>query len=160
MWPWNSATAGHVYILHLSRPLGNLANRRAQALHYCGFAEDLEARLAKHRAGRGSKLIAAAVAQNISFEVFAWPASLAVEKRVKAYKKTSAFCPACARSAGGIARALPVAPAVAYVQLELELEALPDVPIRRMDWLEMQIERSWRAARIRPAAFGLEDDLL
>ena len=33
-------TVGWVYIIHFSRPLGNLDNPRAQARHYAGFALD------------------------------------------------------------------------------------------------------------------------
>jgi hypothetical protein len=157
MWPWNSATQGHVYILHLDRPLGNLANRRAQALHYCGFAEDLAARLEKHAAGKGSKLTAAALNQGIAYHVYAWPASLAVEKLLKAYKKTAVFCPSCA--AGKIARPLPVAPPLLQQALALD-EPIPELPgLVSMDWLEMSIQRSWRAIRL-PAPAGIDEDLL
>jgi predicted GIY-YIG superfamily endonuclease len=155
-YPWSAQTEGYVYILHFDRPLGNLDNPRAQAAHYCGFAEDLPARLAKHAAGKGAKLTAAAVAQGITYHVYAWPAQLRQEQLLKAAKRTHAFCPACAAARGRKARALP---AVA-TQLALSIEELPAIDIApRMDWLEMTITRDWRAARL-PAPYGLEDDLL
>jgi hypothetical protein len=136
MWPWNASTVGEVYILHFSAPIGNAANARALAGHYIGFTDDLDARLAKHRAGTGSKLVAAAVAKGITFEVFHWPAPLATEKLIKRYKKTSAFCPACAAAAGRKARPLPTPPAV--TQLSLDLEDFPEIEIGRMGWAEIQ----------------------
>src|SRR3982750_4801908 len=87
-YPWSAQTQGYVYILHFDRPLGNLDNLRAQAAHYCGFAEDLPARLAKHAAGKGAKLTAAAVAQGITYHVYAWPAQLRQEQLLKAAKRT------------------------------------------------------------------------
>jgi hypothetical protein len=159
MWPWTASTPGHVYILHFDRPIGNLSNPRAQAQHYSGFAEDIEARLAKHAAGKGSKLTAAALAQGIGYRVYFWPAPLAVEKLLKQQANTARYCPACAAIAGRPARALPAVPALIQLELALE-EELPAIEQRRMDWLEAQIMRGWRAAQIRPVSAGLDDDLL
>jgi hypothetical protein len=52
---------GTVYLIHFERPLGDLNNPRGQARHYLGFTEDLEARLAAHRSGNGSAIMAAVV---------------------------------------------------------------------------------------------------
>lgn len=158
MWPWTASTQGYIYIFHFDRPLGNLENRRAQALHYSGFAEDLAARLEKHAAGKGAKLTAAAIAAGITYHVYAWPAPLATEKLLKAQGNTARYCPSCAAAAGRAARPLPKpAPAV---QLALDLEELPEITIApSMGWLEVQISRNWRSARI-PQPAGIDDDLL
>jgi predicted GIY-YIG superfamily endonuclease len=159
MWPWNASTQGHLYIFHFNAPLGNLANARAQASHYCGFAEDLDSRLAKQLAGRGAKLVAAALKQGLVFEIYHWPACLATEKLVKRTKKTALYCPACAAAAGRRPRPLPTPPPH---QLAFDLdEQLPTIELGRMDWLELKINQEWRAVRI-PAPSGLEaiDELL
>jgi hypothetical protein len=155
MWPWNAATVGEVYLFHFHQPFGNPANRRAQASYYCGFAEDLEARIAKQLAGRGAKIVAAALSRGIGYDLYHWPACLLVEKLIKARKETAVFCPTCARAAGRKPRPLPT-PAI---QLAFDLEELPDVPVGKMGWVEMQIEQRWRQARV-PMSAGLDDDLL
>lgn len=157
MWPWNASTMGAVYLFHFNAPLGNRANPRAQASHYIGFAEDLDARLAKQLAGRGAKIVAAALKQGLVFEIYHWPACLATEKLIKKTKKTALYCPACCAAAGRKLRALPVPPAVE--QLAFDLDDLPDAPLGKMDWLEMTIQQRWRQARI-PTPFGIDDDLL
>jgi hypothetical protein len=159
MWPWNASTVGHLYIFHFNEPLGNLTNPRAQARHYCGFAEDLDARIAKQLAGKGAKLVAAALKQGLIFELYHWPAPLAVEKLVKAHKKTSDYCPACCARQGRKVRPLPTIDAI---QLVLPFdEELPTIELGRMDWLEMKIQAEWRVQRIpTPADLVAGDDLL
>lgn len=161
MWPWTANTQGHLYIFHFNAPLGNLANTRAQASHYCGFAENLDSRIKKQLAGKGAKLVAAALAKGLIFELYHWPASLAVEKLVKKTKKTALYCPACCAAAGRKPRSLPTPAAI--VQLAFDLveadEPLPEVAPGRMDWLEIKINQEWRTQRI-PAPAGLDDDLL
>jgi predicted GIY-YIG superfamily endonuclease len=157
MWPWNASTVGHCYLFHFNAPLGNLANRRAQAQHYFGFAEDLDSRIAKQLAGRGAKLVAAALKQGLIFELYHWPACLATEKLVKKTKKTALYCPACCAAQGRTPRVLPIPPAV--TQLTFDLEDLPQVELGRADWLEIKVQQEWRARRI-PAPSGIDDDLL
>ena len=43
-----AAPVGTVYLLHFSRELGDVGNARGTALHYIGWADDLDARLAEH----------------------------------------------------------------------------------------------------------------
>jgi len=156
MWPWNASTEGEIYLFHFHQPLGNPNNRRAQASHYVGFCEDLEARIAKQLAGRGAKIVAAALARGIGYDLYHWPACLAVEKLIKARKQTSLYCPACAAAAGRTVRPLPSV----VIQLALPFdEDLPEVAIGRMDWLEMKMMQEWRGSRI-PAPSGIDDDLL
>lgn len=49
-----------VYLLHFDRSL-------ARARHYLGFAEDLEARLERHRRGDGARLMEVIAAEGIGF---------------------------------------------------------------------------------------------
>lgn len=91
-----AATIPTVYLLHFSAPLGNLANRRAQASHYLGWAVDLDRRVAQHRAGQGAAITRAAIERGISFEVVAtWPGDWLLERRLKALKATPRLCPIC-----------------------------------------------------------------
>ena len=160
MWPWTATTEGEIYIFCFHRPLGNLANPRAQAKHYCGFAEDFDARMAKQLAGKGAKLVAAAMAQGIPYDVFHWPACLAVEKLLKKSHRLSLYCPRCCAAAGRTVKPLPVV----ATQLELPLfvpDDFPEPQPLRMDWQEMSTLRSWRAARLAVLPVGnLDDDLL
>jgi len=152
-----------------SRPLGNLANARAQARHYSGWCDDpdgdgagLERRIAEHLAGRGSKLTRAALAHGIEITlVAAWRAPLAFEKQLKRIKNAPRLCPICCRVRGQKAR--HVAP---VTQLELPLFAVEPWPAHfdfptptasRPDWLEISTLRQWRAAGVVAAGAGDED---
>ena len=55
---------GIVYLLHFDRSYRH-------ARHYIGFTQNLEQRLEEHRAGRGSPLVAAAIADGIDFQLAA-----------------------------------------------------------------------------------------
>lgn len=151
-----ASTIGTVYLLHLSAPLGNLANARAQAQHYIGFCLDLDTRIKEHRAGWGSKLLAAAVGRGITFEVVAtWtPAPLAFEKALKRRKEAPKLCPVCCRAAGRSLRPLPVP--CQQLELPIDLDDFPPAPTLKMDWLEVQILRGWRQAGVRTVA-GLDN---
>lgn len=147
MWPWTADTPGWVYLFHFHRRLGNLRNPRAQAQHYVGFAEDLEARLAEHRAGRGAKIVAAAVERGIDFTIFSWPACLAVEKQIKRRKETRVFCPICCADRGVRPRPLPTAATQHTLPLDDDFPAPP--PARAgHDAYELRYYRRMRAARI------------
>lgn len=129
-----------VYLLHLSAPLGNLSNPRAQATHYLGWAANLEQRIAQHRAGQGAALTRAAVERGIAFEVVAtWPGDWRLERRLKALKATPRLCPICGRRHPG-GRLHVAAP---WVQLELDLFDPFDVPAPalRPDWFEISAGR-------------------
>ena len=66
---------GVIYLLHFSHSYRH-------ARHYLGYTENLEQRLAQHRAGRGSPLIAAAIADGIELELAAtWPGDRHDERR-------------------------------------------------------------------------------
>lgn len=163
MWPWNASTMGEVYILHFATPIGNAANARALASHYIGFSDDLDARLTKHRAGKGSKLVAAAVAKGIAFDVYHWPAPLATEKLIKRTKKTALYCPACCAAAGRTPKALPLPPTAAQLAMDLDTEELPEIAIGRAGWAEIQATAAARRYFVKPpteADLVAIDDLL
>jgi hypothetical protein len=79
-----------IYLLHFERSYKH-------ARHYLGWTTNLEERLERHRAGRGSPLIAAAVADGIQFELAAtWPGDRHEERRLHRYKNSGArLCPIC-----------------------------------------------------------------
>ena len=82
---------GTVYVIRLERPIGDTTNRHGWAQHYVGWcADDPEARLAEHRAGRGSRMLAAAAALGIELTiVFTMPGTRDDERAVKRYKDTA-----------------------------------------------------------------------
>ena len=90
---------GIVYLLHFERSYRH-------ARHYIGFTQNLEHRLDEHRAGRGSPLVAAALADGIDFQLAAiWEGDRHDERRLHRQKNTRArLCPLCVASepaAGG-----------------------------------------------------------
>lgn len=81
---------GLCYLLHFDGPFGH-------AMHYLGFCEnDLTSRLKFHLAGRGSKLVKAAVeAGTAIYLVRLWKgASRDDERRLKGHSSTR-YCPVC-----------------------------------------------------------------
>jgi hypothetical protein len=82
---------GIVYLLHFER-----SHRHAR--HYIGFTQNLEQRLAEHRAGRESPpLITEAIADGIDFQLAAiWDGDRHDEPRLHRQKNTRArLCPIC-----------------------------------------------------------------
>jgi putative endonuclease len=152
-------TLGWLYILCFDRPVGNPENRRALASHYLGWASDLTARVAQHKAGRGQALTMAAVDLGIGWQVFYRPGTPALERWLKAHvKNTPRLCPHCSPKR---AARLGFQPLIQTAfDLDSDVSELPDLHIStKMDWLEMQITREWRTLRI-PSPSGIDDDLL
>jgi predicted GIY-YIG superfamily endonuclease len=82
-----------VYLIHFETPLKH-------ARHYLGFTNsDLEDRLARHRAGGGSKLMRAIKEAKINWSVVrTWEGENVdrnFERRLKNRKQTHVFCPIC-----------------------------------------------------------------
>lgn len=82
-----------IYLIHFARPLHH-------ARHYLGYATDvaaLPARVERHAAGRGSKLMAAVAAAGIPFEVVrTWPdGTRDDERRLKNQNHGPRLCPIC-----------------------------------------------------------------
>jgi len=87
-----------VYLLHFARKLGDPDSPRGCAQHYIGFAEhDLAARLERHHAGNGSKLMAAVTRAGIPWVcVRVWEGGTReLERTLKAHKRASDYCPYC-----------------------------------------------------------------
>ena len=85
--------SGTVYLLHFSAPL-------AHAGHYLGWAKDVDARLARHRAGQGSRLVAVAVASGRTVEVArTWTGDRHLERRLKGQHHGPRLCPVCQANA-------------------------------------------------------------
>lgn len=85
---------GKVYIICFDQPI---QTERANVKHYVGFATHLEQRIQHHRNGTGAAILRAAnnagIKWNIS-RVFK-NATREIERKIKNYKKTAAFCPNC-----------------------------------------------------------------
>lgn len=79
-----------VYLIHFETKLHH-------AGHYLGFAEDIAARLARHKAGRGAKLLQILRDKKINFEVVRiWAgADKKFERRLKISGHNNRLCPIC-----------------------------------------------------------------
>lgn len=81
-----------VYLIHFDEKLHH-------AQHYLGFAEgeDETARLERHRAGSGAKILRACNVAGIGYKVVRiWPnGTRDFERSLKKKKNTRALCPVC-----------------------------------------------------------------
>lgn len=81
-----------VYLLHFDRPI----SPKHTCQHYIGSAEDLETRIAEHRAGRGARLTQVAAQRGIQFTVVrTWPGGRTLERKLKD-QHGRRLCPICA----------------------------------------------------------------
>ena len=82
-------TLGTVYLIHFHRPYKH-------ARHYLGHALDLEARLERHRAGDGARLLQVITAAGIGWTlVRTWPGGREMERQLKRQKNSPRLCPLC-----------------------------------------------------------------
>jgi predicted GIY-YIG superfamily endonuclease len=82
-----------IYLLHFSRPY---KTRRKSVRHYMGTTQNLRARIADHRNGRGARLLAAVVKRGIKVTVVqTWRGSFATEQKLKSGKNLPKLCPIC-----------------------------------------------------------------
>jgi hypothetical protein len=91
-------TTGTVYLIHFHQPIGGhpRGGPRSFAQHYLGHAADLEARIAEHRRGQGSRLMAAVSAAGVGFVVArTWPGDRALERQLKRRHDSPGLCPIC-----------------------------------------------------------------
>lgn len=80
---------GTVYLLHLDPPYKH-------ARHYLGWAGNLEARLAHHRAGTGARLPAVAIAAGSRLVLArTWLGDRHLERKLKNQKNAPKLCPIC-----------------------------------------------------------------
>ena len=78
-----------VYLLHFDEPYKH-------ARHYLGYAEDLEARLAQHRAGQAARLTQVIKEAGITFTlVRTWEGGRDLERQLKRWHDSPALCPLC-----------------------------------------------------------------
>lgn len=78
-----------VYLLHFSQSFHH-------ARHYLGCTDNLEARLTRHRQGRGARLIEAITEAGLEFQVArTWNGGRALERQLKRQKNAPRLCPIC-----------------------------------------------------------------
>ena len=79
-----------VYLLHFSEPYKH-------ARHYIGYADDLDARLARHRSGNGARLIQVIMDAGLDWRLARiWPdGDRKLERRLKNQKHGPRLCPIC-----------------------------------------------------------------
>ena len=79
-----------VYLIHLDTPLRH-------AKHYVGLADDLDARLERHRSGQGARMLAVCRERGITWRlVRTWQGDRKFERRLKNRKEAPKLCPLCA----------------------------------------------------------------
>lgn len=84
-----------VYLLHFSE-------RYKHAGHYLGYTEDLEARLAKHKAGNGARLVEVITEAGLDFQlVRTWNGDRVLERQLKRQKNGPRLCPICKGETSG-----------------------------------------------------------
>jgi predicted GIY-YIG superfamily endonuclease len=82
-----------VYLIHFEKPYWH-------SRHYVGFTTDLDARIADHRAGVGSRLLQVVNNAGIAWEVVrTWKGDRKFERQLKNRKHTPRLCPVCAGEA-------------------------------------------------------------
>ena len=113
---------GVIYLLHFERSYHH-------ARHYLGYTDDLEARVAAHRAGHGSPLVAAAVRDGIEFCVAAtWPGDRHEERRLHRYRNSPRrLCPICRAEPDPAPPVTPTAQPASYDGDERLVAVLIDV---------------------------------
>lgn len=150
---------GYIYLLHFTRPVGNLSNPRGMARHYLGWALDPDAREAQHRAGHGAALTRAAVAQGIAWTLHILAAGdRDLERALKQKKAAPRLCPICGATHRGGRLSIPGCGS----QLALPLPDLDDWPVMPdshwtapLDRYERAYLASWGRARMPTSAADL-----
>lgn len=78
-----------IYLLHFTKPYKH-------SRHCLGFTDDLDARIERHRAGNGSRLINVITKAGINFElVRTWPGGRLFERKLKRRRDSPRLCPIC-----------------------------------------------------------------
>jgi predicted GIY-YIG superfamily endonuclease len=78
-----------VYVLHFKTKLKH-------AGHYIGYAQDVLARLAQHRAGHGARLTQVLNEQGIEYEIaLVMEGDRTLERKLKNCKNVKRYCPIC-----------------------------------------------------------------
>jgi len=83
---------GTIYLLHFARPFKH-------ARHYLGWTQDLDARVARHFAGHGSRLMRAVSAAGIGVEIArVWDGDRNLERSLKRCGGRARICPICQKA--------------------------------------------------------------
>lgn len=92
-----TATPGTVYLIHFSEPyVGRTGQQKQTCQHYLGWAKNLDARIAEHRASRGARLIEVINEAGIEWNVVkTWSGDRKLERKLKNRKKARCICPVC-----------------------------------------------------------------
>ncbi len=78
-----------VYLIHFDIPYRH-------ARHYLGYATDLNARIQRHRAGTGARLMGVISDAGIRWHVArTWEGTQTLEKALKLQKNSPRLCPIC-----------------------------------------------------------------
>lgn len=78
-----------IYLLHFDTPFKHAA-------HYCGYTEDLDARLSAHAAGTGARLMEVIKAAGIGWTLArTWQGGRGRERQLKRQGGASRRCPIC-----------------------------------------------------------------
>ncbi len=85
-----------VYLIHFDRPYTS-PNGKKTVRHYLGSTDDLPARLARHKAGNGARLMEVITAAGIPWHLDRiWAeGGRELERRLKRYHKAAQLCTAC-----------------------------------------------------------------
>lgn len=84
---------GIVYLIHFEKPFKH-------SRHYTGFTDDLDARIADHRAGQGARLLQVVNDVGIAWRVArTWSGNRKFERQLKNRKHAPSLCPVCAGEA-------------------------------------------------------------
>jgi predicted GIY-YIG superfamily endonuclease len=111
--PAAAVTEGTVYLLHFARP-------HRHARHYLGYADNLEQRLARHRAGSGARLLSIIAAADIDWRlVRTWSRTRTTARRLQGRPSGVRRCPRCR----GVAR--PAPPPGSAAQMKQDMEETP-----------------------------------
>jgi hypothetical protein len=87
-----------VYLIHFDRPYKH-------SRHYLGFADNVDARLERHRAGHGSRLMEVITNAGITWQLArTWTGDRKFERRLKNRKESPALCPICSPKAMKLAK--------------------------------------------------------
>jgi hypothetical protein len=83
---------GDLYLLCFRERLGT---EKHSIQHYLGYADDLDARIQRHRDGRGARITQVLKERGIGFDVIAvWPGNRHIENELKLHSATP-ICPRC-----------------------------------------------------------------
>jgi predicted GIY-YIG superfamily endonuclease len=78
-----------VYLIHFHKPFKH-------AGHYLGFTDDLAARLERHTAGNGARLMEVITGAGITWQLArTWQGDRKLERRLKKRNHAALLCPVC-----------------------------------------------------------------